>query len=50
MHNIATGAAVDRETALFLLSFQEIGASAKEKFVSKCIKHPLRNPLRNRNL
>ena len=38
MYNIATGAAADRETALFLLSFQEIGASAKEKFVSECIK------------
>ena len=38
MYNIASGAAADRETALFLLSFQEIGASAKEKFVSEYLK------------
>ena len=35
MYNIATGAAADRETTLFLLPFQEIGASAKEK---NCIR------------
>ena len=40
MYNIATGAAADRGTALFLLSFQEIGASAKEKFVSEFINDP----------
>ena len=40
MYNIAIWAVADRETTLFLLPFQEIGASAKEKFVSKCIKDP----------
>ena len=40
MYNIATWAGANREAALFLLSFQEIGASAKEKFVSHCIKDP----------
>ena len=40
MYNIATGAATDRETALFLLPFQEIDTSAKEKFVLECIKDP----------
>ena len=40
MYNTATWAAADRETTLFPLPFQEIGASAKEKFVSKCVKDP----------
>ena len=40
MHNIDTRAAPDKETALFLLSFQEIGASANKKCVLDCIKDP----------